>query len=130
MGFIVTNLSKAAKNAVKFYNQRGRCENWIKEGEYALAWMRLSCCRFISNQVRLVLFILAYNMGNFLRHLALPKKISRWSLSSVQLKLIKIGTKVIDHSRRTFFQMVEVVVSGALFTEVLASIRSLATAPT
>jgi hypothetical protein len=26
VGFIVTNLSRAAKNAVRFYNQRGRCE--------------------------------------------------------------------------------------------------------
>ena len=80
---------------MRFYNQRGRCENWIKEGNYALSWTRLSCTRYACNQVRLALFVLAYNLGNFLRRLALPKKISHWSLSSVQLKLIKIGDK--DH---------------------------------
>jgi len=130
IGFIVTNLSRAAKNVVRFYNQRGRCENWIKEGKYALSWTRLSCTRYACNQVRLTLFVLAYNLGNFLRRLALPKNISHWSLSSVQLKLIKIGAKVINHSRRTVFQMAEVAVPGALFAEVLARIRSLATAPT
>jgi len=80
--------------------------------------------------VRLALFVLAYNLGNFLRRFALPAKISHWSLSSVQPKLVKIGAKVISHSRRTVFQMVEVAISGALFAEVLARIRSMAAAPT
>ena len=130
VGFIVTNLSKIAKNVVRFYNQRGRCENWIKDGKGALTWTRLSCSRFSSNQVRLALFILAYKLGNFLRRFALPAKISHWSLSSVQLKLIKIGAKVVSHSRRTVFQMAEVAVPGALFAKVLSRIRSLAAIPT
>jgi Transposase DDE domain group 1 len=87
VGFIVTNLSKSAKNVVRFYNQRGNCERFIKEGKYALSWTRLSCCRFISNQVRLSLFILAYNLGNFLRRFALPREVSAWSLRSDQRQL-------------------------------------------
>ena len=63
VGFIVTNLSAKAKNVVTFYNKRGNCEQWIKEGKYALSWTRLSCTRFASNQVRLALFVLAYNLG-------------------------------------------------------------------
>ncbi|MDI6832182.1 MAG: transposase, partial [Actinomycetota bacterium] len=74
------------------------------------------------------LFVLAYNLGNFLRRFALPAKISHWSLSSVQLKLIKIGAKIINHSKRTVFQMAEVAISGELFAEVLVRIRSLAAA--
>jgi hypothetical protein len=130
VGFIVTNLSRIAKNVVRFYNKRGLCEQRIKEGKGALTWTRLSCTRYACNQVRLALFILAYNLGNFLRRFALPAKISHWSLRSVQLKLIKIGAKVINHSRRTVFQMAEVAVPGELFAEVLSRIRSLATAPT
>ena len=49
--------------------------------------------------MRLALFVLAYNLGNFLRRFALPKEVSHWSLSSIQLKLIKIGAKIISHSR-------------------------------
>jgi hypothetical protein len=130
VGFIITNLSKVAKNMVRFYNKRGLCEQRIKEGKGALSWTRLSCTRYAANQVRLALFVLAYNLGNFLRRFALPAKISHWSLSSVQLKLVKIGAKVISHSRRTVFQMAEVAISGALFAEVLARIRSMAAAPT
>ncbi|MBC7230889.1 MAG: transposase, partial [Actinobacteria bacterium] len=127
-GFIMTNLKGKPKNVVRFYNQRGRCENHVKEGMYALSWTRLSCTRYAADQVRLALFVLAYNLGNFLRRFALPAKISHWSLSSVQLKLIKIGAKVINHSRRTVFQMAEVAISGELFAEVLVRIRSLAAA--
>jgi len=66
LGFIVTNLSAKPEGVVRFYNERGRAEQWIKEGKYALNWTRLSCHRFAANQVRLLLFILAYNLGNFL----------------------------------------------------------------
>jgi hypothetical protein len=76
---------------VHFYNRRGTAEQWIKEGKYALNWTRLSCHRFAANQVRLQLFVLAYNLGNFLRRLCLPKAINDWSLSSLQMKLIKMG---------------------------------------
>ena len=86
--------------------------------------------RFSSNQVRLALFVLAYNLGNFLRRFALLGKISHWSLRSIQLKLLKIGAKVISHSRRTVFQMAEVAVPGELFENLPVRIRSLATAPT
>src|SRR5674536_4134 len=129
IGFIAVSLSAKAKNVVRFYNKRGNCERWIKEGK-ALSWTRLSCTRFSSNQVRLALFVLAYNMGNFLRRFALPSKVAHWSLSSIQLKLIKIGAKVISHSRRTIFQMAEVAVSEALFSALLERIRCLAGAPT
>ncbi|MBN2026451.1 MAG: IS1380 family transposase [Actinobacteria bacterium] len=130
VGFIVTNLSARAEKVVRFYNQRGNCEQWIKEGKYALAWTRLSCCRFVSNQVRLALFVLAYNLGNFLRRFALPSEISHWSLRSVQIKLIKIGARIVKHARRTVFQMAEVAMPGKLFAEVLDRIHSLAAAPT
>ena len=66
----------------RFYNGRGTAEQWIKEGKYALNWTRLSCHRFVANRVRLSLFILAYNLGNFLRRLCLPKAVRHWSLRS------------------------------------------------
>ena len=63
VGFIVTNMSAKPEGVVHFYNGRGTAEQWIKEGKYALHWTRLSCKRFVSNQVRLGLFVLAYNLG-------------------------------------------------------------------
>ena len=73
VGFIVTNLSWRSKRVVWFYNQCGTAEQWIKEGKNAIKWTKLSCHDFVDNQVRLQLFALAYNLGNFLRRLALPR---------------------------------------------------------
>jgi len=129
VGFIVTNLRWKSSNVVKFYNKRGTAEQWIKEGKYALNWTRLSCHDFIDNQVRLQLFALAYNLGNFLRRLALPKTVKQWSLRTLRVKLIKFGAKVIRHSRYVTFQMAEVLVSKRLFQEILERIHQLILIP-
>ena len=125
VGFIVTNMSAKPEGVVHFYNGRGTAEQWIKEGKYALHWTRLSCKRFVSNQVRLGLFVLAYNLGNFLRRLVLPRKIKHWSLRSLLVKLIKIGAKVVRHNRYTTFQMAAVAIDQTLFAEILARIKRL-----
>jgi len=126
VGFVVTNLRATPQAVVEFYNRRGTAEQWIKEGKYALHWTRLSCHRFVANQVRLALFVLAYNLGNFLRRLALPGSIRHWSLRSIQVKLIKIGAKVVRHARQVIFQMAEVAVSKELFEQILERIWALA----
>jgi hypothetical protein len=130
INYVVTNLQRKPSGVVKFYNKRGVCEQYIKEGKLALSWTRLSCTRFAPNRVRLALFVLAYNLGNFMRRFALPTEVSHWSISSVQLKLVKIGAKVVSHSRRTVFQCAEVAVSAALFASLLKRIHSLAPSPT
>jgi Transposase DDE domain group 1 len=99
VGFIVTNMSRPAENVVAYYNKRGTCEQWIKEGKGAINWTRLSCRSFAANAVRLQLHALAYNLGNFLRTLATPGPIKDWSLTSLKQKLIKIGAKVVSHGR-------------------------------
>ncbi len=99
VGFIVTNLRRPAKRVVAFYNGRGTAEQWIKEGKHAIKWTRLSCTTFRANAVRLQLHALAYNLANFLRTLALPGEIARWSLTSLREKVVKIGAKVIAHGR-------------------------------
>jgi len=129
IGFIVTNLRWKSSKVVKFYNRRGTAEQWIKEGKYALKWTRLSCHDFIDNQVRLQLFALAYNVGNFLRRLALPKSIKDWSLKTMREKLVKIGAKVVKHARYVTFQLAEVLVSRSLFCEILERIHRLKPVP-
>ena len=129
VGFIVTNMTAGPEGVVRFYNGRGTAEQWIKEGKYALNWTRLSCHRFVANRVRLSLFILAYNLGNFLRRLCLPKAVRHWSLRSVQVKLIKMGGRLVRHSRRLIFQLSEVSVPRRLFQGVLDRIGRLSPAP-
>ena len=49
---------------------------------------RLSCHRFRANEVRLWLSVIAYNLGNLWRRLALPAPIGKWSLTSLQQRLV------------------------------------------
>ena len=119
IGFIVTKMARPAENVVAFYNERGTCEQWIKEGKGAVKWTRLSCRSFAANGVRLQLHALAYNLGNFLRTLATPEPIQDWSLTSLKEKLIKIGAKVVSHGRYVVFQMAEVAIPRNLFADVL-----------
>ena len=129
VGFIVTNLSYPPKGIVRFYNGRGTAEQWIKEGKYALNWTRLSCHKFVANQVRLALFVLAYNLGNFLRRLALPESMKHWSLTSLQTRLIKTGGRLVRHARRLVFQLAEVLVTREMLTGILERISRLRLAP-
>ena len=123
VGFIVTNMTGWSKKVVKFYNGRGTAEQWIKEGKYAVKWTRLSCRDFKDNQARLQLFALAYNLGNFLRRLALPRSVKHRSLTTLREKLIKIGAKVVTHSRYVIFQMAEVAAPRDLFARILERIQ-------
>jgi hypothetical protein len=125
VGFVVTNLRRSLKRVIKFYNGRGTAEQWIKEGKQALNWTRFSCRRFRDNQVRLQLFAPAYNLGNFLRQLALPRPVRTWTLTTLREKLIKIGAKAVRHAKAVTFQMAEVAVPRALFTAILGRIGRL-----
>ena len=129
IGFIVTNLRWRSKRVVQFYNNRGTAEQWIKEGKIALTWTRLSCHEFRDNEVRLQLFALAYNLGNFLRRLALPRKIKHWSLTTLREKMIKIGAKVVRRSRYVRFQLAEVAIKRELFDAILKKIGRLRLLP-
>jgi hypothetical protein len=130
VGFIVTNLARSAEGIVAFYNQRGTAEQYIKEGKNAIKWTRLSCRTFAANAVRLQLHALAYNLGNFMRTLAMPKTAEPWSLTSLREKLIKIGAKVVAHGRYITFQMAEVAVSRQMVAEILSLIGRLRAPPT
>ncbi len=127
-----TNLSYPVRGIVNFYNGRGTAEQWIKEGKYALNWTRLSCHKFVANQVRLWLFVLAYPSaegGNFVRRLALPESMKHWSLTSLQTRLIKTGGRLVRHARRLVFQLAEVLVTKEMLTGILERISWLRLAP-
>ncbi len=129
VGFVVTNLGLPAVGVTHYYNGRGTAEQWIKEGKYALNWTRLSCHRFVANQVRLWLFVLAYSLGNFMRRLTLPESVKYWSLRSVQTKPIKMGGRLVRHARRLAFQLAQVAVPKEVFRQVLERIAGLHPAP-
>jgi hypothetical protein len=125
VGFIVTNRSLPNERVLAFYNGRGTAEQHIKEGKYALKWTRLSCTRFSANAVRLQLHALAYNLANFLRTLATPEAIERWSLTSLRERLIKTGVRLVSHGRYAIFQMAAAALPREVFAGILGLINTL-----
>jgi hypothetical protein len=128
-GRAVEAQAASASQKGRFYNQRGTAEQHIKEGKHAFRWTRLSCRKFRDNEVRLQLHALAYNLATFLRCIELPEAMADWSLTSLQLKLIKIGARVVRHARAITFQLAEVAVTGPMVRAILAAIRRLRAPP-
>ena len=125
VGFIVTNLTLPSRAVVRFYNKRGTAEQWIKEGKQAVKMTRLSCHRFRSNEVRLWLTIIAYNLGNLWRRLVLPQRIGNWSLTSLQQRLVKTGGRLVKHARYYWLLLAEGHLTRLLFASMLRTISAL-----
>ena len=125
VGFIVTNLTLPSRAVVRFYNKQGTAEQWIKEGKQAVKMTRLSCHRFRSNEVRLWLTIIAYNLGNLWRRLALPQRIGNWSLTSLQQRLVKTGGRLIKHARYYWLLLAESHLTRRLFGAMVRRIAAL-----
>ena len=75
----------------------------------------MSCHRFRANEVRLWLSVIAYNLGNLWRRLALPKRIDTWSLVSLQQRLVKTGGRLIKHARYFWLLLAEGHLTRRLF---------------
>jgi Transposase DDE domain group 1 len=125
VGFIVTNLETDSRAVVRFYNKRGTAEQWIKEGKQAVKMTRLSCHLFRSNEVRLWLSIMAYNLGNLWRRLVLPKRIENWSLTSLQQRLVKTGGRLVKHARYYWLMLAESHLTRRLFGAMVRRIAAL-----
>ena len=120
-----TGKAASSPAVVRFYNKRGTAEQWIKEGKQAVAMTRLSCHRFRANEVRLWLSVIAYNLGNLWRRLALPKGIGNWSLTSLQQRLVKTGGRLIQHARYCWLLLAESHLTRRLFGNMLQKIAAL-----
>ena len=130
MGFIVTNLETDSLRVVRFYNNRGIAEQWIKEGQQAVKTTWLSCHRFGCNEVRLWLSLIAYNLENLWRRCplgpALPKEIEDWPLTSLQRRLVKAGGRLIKHARYYWLMLAESHLTPRLFGSMVRRFDALA----
>ena len=125
VGFIVTNLETDNRAVVRFYNKRGTVEQWIKEGKQAVKMTRLSCHRFRSNEVRLGLSLIAYNLGKLWRRLVLPSRIDGWSLTNLQQRLVKTGGRLVKHARYYWLLLTKSHLTRRLFASILGRIEGL-----
>ena len=86
---------------------------------------RLSCHQFRSNEVRLWLSVMAYNLGNLWRRLVLPRRIDNWSLTSLQQRLVKTGGRLVKHARYYWLLLAEGGLTRRLFGAMVRRIAAL-----
>jgi hypothetical protein len=79
-------------------------ENRIKEQQLGMFADRTSCHRWWANQFRLLLSSLAYILVESIRRLALHgTELAKAQVSTIRLKLLKIGAVIVKNSRRIRF---------------------------
>jgi len=88
---------------------------------------RLSGHRFRSNELRILLSVTAYNLGNLWRRLVLPRKIVNWSLTSLQQRLVKTGGRLVKHALYYWLILAESHLTRRLFRSMVRRIEALAT---
>jgi hypothetical protein len=86
---------------------------------------RLSGHRFRANEVRLWLSLIAYNLGNLCRRLALPTQAATRSVTSLQQRLGKTGGRLIKHARYCWLLLAESHLTRRRFAGMLRKIAAL-----
>ena len=69
--------------------------------------------------------MIAYNLVNLWRRLALPKKIDNRSLTSLQQRLLKTGRRLVKHARYYWLLLAESHLTRRLFGAMVRRIESL-----
>jgi hypothetical protein len=92
--FVVTNRTDPPEALYDAYVDRGQTENWIKDLKLGCFADRLSCHRFLANQVRLLLHAAAYTLLHRLRTWLVAAGSEPLTLETVRLRLLKIGGRV------------------------------------
>lgn len=123
--FVVTNLTGPHSTIYDdIYVLRGEAENRIKELKIDLKADRLSCHRFQANQFRLSLHTTAYCLFWLLRRHLQGTELSAAQAGTIRLKLLKIGARVRQTSRRVWFHMASSYPYQSLFVRLLDNIRA------
>lgn len=104
--FVVTNRPGRAEEIFHWYEQRGECENHIKEFKRDLWGDRLSCHAYRANALRLQLHALAYQlMVLFRRHALRRTQLSQTRMETIRLRLFKVGARFKRTARRLWFHL-------------------------
>ena len=104
--FVITNINRVPKNVYeKIYCRRANIENRIKELKYGLHIDRTSCTSLFANQLRALLTAAAYVLLQELRLQATDTLCANAQVSTLQLRLLKIGVWLKRTARRVVMHL-------------------------
>jgi len=103
--FVVTNLRASPEALWKLYCARGDVENRIKELKSDLEIDRTSSTSFLANQLRVLLTAAAFVLFQALRRALKGTELARAQVTTLRLRLLKIGAVVRESWRRIVLQL-------------------------
>lgn len=103
--YVVTNLTGSAEGVWRLYCKRGDSENRIKELKNDLQIDRTSCTRFLPNQLRVLMTAAAFVLFQELRATLAGTELRRAMVSTLRLRLVKIGATISESVRRVVISM-------------------------
>ena len=103
--FIVTTMEMEPYQVLQFYCGRGKMENYIKEGKSGFDFSSVSSASKVVNANRLIVHVLAYNLFNWFRRIALPVSMRKQQIDTIRLKLMKIAARVVRTARYKYFKL-------------------------
>ena len=123
--FVVTNdASRSSAELYHFYAQRGDAENRIKELKNDLKADRTSCHCFLANQFRLLLHAAAFVLICALRDGLHGTQLAAAQVSTIRLKLLKVGVRVRETVRRVWLHFSSAYPLQHLWPLLLARLRT------
>jgi hypothetical protein len=123
--FVTTSIHPSSAQHVyeTLYGARGQAENLIKLHKAQLASDRTSCRSPLANQMRLILHTAAYWLILTLRD-AIPatNALATAEFTTIRLRLLKLGTRVIETASRVRLAFAAACPQAALFRHIAAAL--------
>lgn len=124
--FFVTNFEVAfPKDIVRAYQKRGTMENYIKEAKNGFDFDKMNSHSYLTNEVKMILSLLAYNLTNWLRTLCFPEGQKSMQIDTIRTRLIKVASKLVKSGRCLYFKLSSSFVYQKFLWKVLDQIQKL-----
>jgi hypothetical protein len=102
---IATDIDGDEMEIIRLYNQRGRCENYIREAKYGFSLKHLPCGTVSGNATWVKIGMLAYNIGIYFKRSVLPEDFQRNFIQRIRYMMYNISAKIVNHAGETFLKM-------------------------
>ena len=104
--FVVTTMEELEPyQVIQYYCGRGKMENFIKERKSGFDFSSVSSRSMTVNANRLQVHVLAYNLFNWFRRLALSVSMRKQRIDTIRLKLLKVAAKAVHSARYIVFKL-------------------------
>ena len=124
--FVVTTMEELEPyQVIQYYCGRGKMENFIKEGKSGFDFSSVSSHSMAVNANRLQVHVLAYNLFNWFRRLALSASMRKQRIDTIRLKLLKVAAKAVHSARYIVFKLCSSCPYKSEFYETLLNIWKL-----